>query len=147
MRKCANIQSYMRRPLVIYDFAPDPFLISLNMRKIFFYFLTVYETITQETMQLGYGYNTTTKQAIRYCKDLQIHTSGQSEESRRNLRVQTLKQDLLTRRKTVFCSLKGQGSCKLGKQYCRIKQGNKALQFIHLPAPSQLSAESAFSNS
>jgi hypothetical protein len=25
MRKCANISLYMRRPLVIYDFAPDPF--------------------------------------------------------------------------------------------------------------------------
>jgi hypothetical protein len=24
IRKCANISSYMRRPLVIYDFAPDP---------------------------------------------------------------------------------------------------------------------------
>jgi hypothetical protein len=24
MRKCANISPYMRRPLVIYDFAPDP---------------------------------------------------------------------------------------------------------------------------
>jgi hypothetical protein len=25
MRKCANISLYMRRPLVIYDFATDPF--------------------------------------------------------------------------------------------------------------------------
>jgi hypothetical protein len=25
MRKCANISPYMRRPLVIYDFATDPF--------------------------------------------------------------------------------------------------------------------------
>ncbi len=25
MRKRANIYSYMRKPLVIYDFAPDPF--------------------------------------------------------------------------------------------------------------------------
>ncbi len=24
MRKCANFSPYMRRPLVIYDFAPDP---------------------------------------------------------------------------------------------------------------------------
>ncbi len=24
MRKCANISPYMRRPLVIYEFAPDP---------------------------------------------------------------------------------------------------------------------------
>ncbi len=29
----ANISSYMRRPLVIYDFATDPFII-LYMRKI-----------------------------------------------------------------------------------------------------------------
>ncbi len=25
MRKCANFSPYMRRPLVIYDFAPGPF--------------------------------------------------------------------------------------------------------------------------
>ena len=24
LRKCTNISPYMRRPLVIYDFAPDP---------------------------------------------------------------------------------------------------------------------------
>jgi hypothetical protein len=29
MRKCANISPYMRRPLVIYDFATAPFWISL----------------------------------------------------------------------------------------------------------------------
>jgi hypothetical protein len=32
---------YMRRLLAIYDFASDSFGISLNMRTIFFYFLTV----------------------------------------------------------------------------------------------------------
>jgi hypothetical protein len=32
---CANFSSYMRRPLVIYDFAADP---SLYMRKILFSF-------------------------------------------------------------------------------------------------------------
>ena len=42
MRKCANISPYMRRPLVIYDFATAPFWISLYMRKILFYFLSVY---------------------------------------------------------------------------------------------------------
>ncbi len=41
MRKCAIIYSFMRRPLVIYDFPPDPFWISLYMRKIFFSFLTM----------------------------------------------------------------------------------------------------------
>ncbi len=41
MRKCANISPYMRRPLVIYDFATAPFWISLYMRKILFYFLSV----------------------------------------------------------------------------------------------------------
>jgi len=34
MRKCTNIWSYMRRPLVIYNFATDPFWISLYLRKI-----------------------------------------------------------------------------------------------------------------
>ncbi len=38
MRKCANISPYMRRPLVIYDFATAPFWISLYMNKIWFSF-------------------------------------------------------------------------------------------------------------
>ncbi len=38
MRKCANIEPYMRRPLVIYDFATDTFSISLYMRKFYFLF-------------------------------------------------------------------------------------------------------------
>jgi hypothetical protein len=42
MRKCATIYSYMRMQLVIYDFATASFWISLNMRKIWFYFLSVY---------------------------------------------------------------------------------------------------------
>ncbi len=45
MRKCANIQPYMRRPLVIYDFAPDPFLIPLYLRKIFFSFLSLWDNV------------------------------------------------------------------------------------------------------
>ncbi len=44
MRKCAIISPYMRRPLVIYDFATAPSWISLNMRKIWFSFLSVYNT-------------------------------------------------------------------------------------------------------
>ncbi len=40
-RNCANISPYMRRPLVIYDFATAPFWISLYMRKIWFSFLSV----------------------------------------------------------------------------------------------------------
>ncbi len=34
MRKCANIKSYMRRPLVMYAFATAPFRISSYKRKI-----------------------------------------------------------------------------------------------------------------
>ncbi len=41
MRKCENISPYMRRPLVIYDFATAPLWISLYMRKIWFSFLSV----------------------------------------------------------------------------------------------------------
>ena len=39
MRKCANFSPYMRRPLVIYDFTPDPlnFLI-YEENFIFFYY-------------------------------------------------------------------------------------------------------------
>ncbi len=43
MRKCANISSYMRKPLVIYDFATAPFWISSYIRKIRFSFLSVQE--------------------------------------------------------------------------------------------------------
>ncbi len=42
MRKCANTSPYIRRPLVIYDFATAPLWISLYMRKILFSFLSVY---------------------------------------------------------------------------------------------------------
>ncbi len=42
MRKCANSSPYMRRPLVIYDFATVPLWISLYMRKIWFTFLSVW---------------------------------------------------------------------------------------------------------
>jgi hypothetical protein len=45
MRKSANISPYMRRPIVIYDFATAPRWISLYMiymRKIWFSFLSVY---------------------------------------------------------------------------------------------------------
>ncbi len=38
IRKRANISPYMRRPLVIYDFATALFWISLYMRKVWFYF-------------------------------------------------------------------------------------------------------------
>ncbi len=41
MRKCENISPYMKRPLVIYDFATAPFRISQYMRKIWFSFLSV----------------------------------------------------------------------------------------------------------
>ncbi len=45
MGKCANISTYMRRPLLIYDFATAPLWISLYMRKIWFSFLSVYGPI------------------------------------------------------------------------------------------------------
>ncbi len=40
----------MKRPLVIYDFAPDPYYISLYMRKIFFSFLSVYSLRISENI-------------------------------------------------------------------------------------------------
>ncbi len=42
MRKCANFSPYMRRTLVIYDFATAPFWIFLYKRNILFSFLSVY---------------------------------------------------------------------------------------------------------
>ncbi len=43
MKNAANIQSYMRRPLVIYDFPTAAFWIFSYMRKILFSFLSVQE--------------------------------------------------------------------------------------------------------
>jgi hypothetical protein len=40
-RKCTNISLYMRRPLVIYDFAPYPTDFSFRMRDILFSLLSV----------------------------------------------------------------------------------------------------------
>ena len=45
----------MGRPLVIYDFAPDPFWISLYMRKILFYFLSVYTLLDKRYYSTRYS--------------------------------------------------------------------------------------------
>ncbi len=42
MGKNLRITSYIRKPFLIYDFAPDPICISLYMRKIMFSFLSVH---------------------------------------------------------------------------------------------------------
>ncbi len=42
MRKCEKISPYMRRPLVINDFAIAPLWVSLYMRNIWFSFLSVH---------------------------------------------------------------------------------------------------------
>jgi hypothetical protein len=42
MAKYLRISLYIRKPFLIYDFATDPILISLYMRKISFSFLSVY---------------------------------------------------------------------------------------------------------
>jgi hypothetical protein len=41
MGKYLRVSSYMRKPFIIYDFATAPLWISLYMRKILFYFLSV----------------------------------------------------------------------------------------------------------
>ncbi len=46
MRKCANISPYMRKPLLIYDFATAPFWISFYMGKFYFLFLSVYASFS-----------------------------------------------------------------------------------------------------
>ncbi len=43
MGKYFPISSYIRKPFLIYDFATAPLWISLYMRKILFYFLSVQE--------------------------------------------------------------------------------------------------------
>ncbi len=40
--KYLRISSYIRKPFLMYDFAPDPLWISLYIRKILFSFLSVY---------------------------------------------------------------------------------------------------------
>ncbi len=48
MTKYLRTSSYIRKPFLIYDFAPDPFWISLYCMwgKIFFYFLSVLRSST-----------------------------------------------------------------------------------------------------
>ncbi len=41
MVKYLRISSRVRKPFLIYDFAPDPIWISLYMRKILFFFISV----------------------------------------------------------------------------------------------------------
>ncbi len=41
MRKCANFSPYQGRPLVIYDFAPNPSLVPYIWGKFYFLFLSV----------------------------------------------------------------------------------------------------------
>jgi hypothetical protein len=51
MKKCAHFSPYMRRPLVIYDFAPDPvnFLIVYEENFIFFFISDHYKEKEQMT--------------------------------------------------------------------------------------------------
>jgi hypothetical protein len=44
MKKCPNIYAYIRRPLVIYDFAPDTLLNFLNYEENFVFFLSMRAT-------------------------------------------------------------------------------------------------------
>jgi hypothetical protein len=43
--------SYIRKPFLIYDFAPDPIWISLHMRKVLFSFLSVYQLHREKKYQ------------------------------------------------------------------------------------------------
>ena len=42
MAKYLCISSYIKKPFILYDFPTAPFWISLYMREILFYFLSVY---------------------------------------------------------------------------------------------------------
>ncbi len=59
MWKCANYSPYMRRPLVIYDFATAPFWISLYIyeENLIFFFINVDMTFTN---------------TIRYCRSRRL---------------------------------------------------------------------------
>ncbi len=46
MGKYLRVSSYIRKPFLIYDFATAPLWISLNMMKIWFYFLSVYTCLS-----------------------------------------------------------------------------------------------------
>ncbi len=42
MRKCTNISPNMRRPLVIYDFAPDPLNFLIYEENFLFFFISLH---------------------------------------------------------------------------------------------------------
>ncbi len=51
--KYLPISSYIRKPFLIYDFATAPLWISLYIRKIWFYFLSVYDPWAPEASLTG----------------------------------------------------------------------------------------------
>jgi hypothetical protein len=55
MRKCANILSYMGRPLVTYDFAPNPSEFLYLYGKFIFSFISVQSTLLTITSERSLG--------------------------------------------------------------------------------------------
>ena len=55
MTKYLRISSYIRKPFLIYDFATAPSWISLYMRKILFYFLSVYTLLDKRYYSTRYS--------------------------------------------------------------------------------------------
>jgi hypothetical protein len=55
MEKYLRISWYIRKPFLIYDFPTAPFWISLNMRKIWFSFLSVYDPNCQQGLSHEWG--------------------------------------------------------------------------------------------
>ncbi len=55
MRKGANFSPYMRRPLVIYDFAPDPseFPYICRRKILFYFFISVGDGLFVEFSEKG----------------------------------------------------------------------------------------------
>jgi hypothetical protein len=65
MGKYFRISSYIRKPFLIYDFASAPLWISLYMRKILFYFLSVYSVVKKPDPDVGKGGNAHLYKALK----------------------------------------------------------------------------------
>ncbi len=80
IRKCENMSPYMRRPLVIYDFATAPLWISLYMRKIWFSFLSVCwdrtRTVSNTALAVRHSYHSARSHLLDDAADLPLWLLG-----------------------------------------------------------------------
>ncbi len=85
MRKCPNISPYMRRPLVMYDFATAPLWISLHMRKVWFSFLSVYLNLPPPKCKVQIRLNLYSSLIAYDTVQLYIYSASQPQRSAESL--------------------------------------------------------------